>query len=1089
MLIKSMKKNFKRKSKYLVADKNFIRNTMTKCLLLLLFMPVTLMAVDNNSRIRSLSSNSNTRADSEVQILRVSGVVTDGKTGEPLPGVNVRVDGTTIGTNTDTSGRYSIDAPSTKAVLVFTFIGYSSQSIEVNGKSSIDIKLLLAEIGLDEVIVIGYGTSKKSDIVGAVSSVKASELSKTAAPSVATMLQGKAAGLVINTTSAQPGGGFTFNIRGLASTGIGNEPLVIVDGFPISNSNTDPVSNARYNTGYKNTSLTSINPEDIESIEVLKDASATAIYGARAGHGVILITTKRGIAGKTQVEYSMNYSIQKLLEKPEMLNGPDYMRQTNRFLYENYLSQNKIFPYGTKMLSEMTTFFVPRYNDDQINNAITTNWFDLVTRNGAIQQHNLSIRGGNTGTKYALSFNTYNNDGVVKNNSFKRYTGRLNLDQNFGKYITGGVSFMMSSIVNSNFANNSTGELSDRGTITNSLWFSPVLPVKDEAGKYSLNPSYPNMPNPVSLLEITDITKTSRYLANSYLQIEPVKGLTVKATLGFDSQIGQGNSYIPVTVLYGMQQNGRADKTYQNKFSSQYDFTINYNKVLAEAHNVNLLLGYSQQEFKNDYFSAGNANFLTDTYLYNNLGMGTLTRPVVSSSAGTSSIAGYFSRLMYNFKNRYYLTATLRRDGSSDFAENNKWGLFPSVAVAWRADQESFLQPIDLISQLKLRVSWGQTGNAGLGGRAIAYYGNAGSYIFGANGGTVFTGIRLNQLGNPDLKWETTTEMNFGLDLGILKNRVLLNMDVFHRVISDLLSSRTLPGYQELSSVAANIGKTQSDGMEFTLNTINISNSNYSWKSTFTLSYYYDRWKERDPSWVPRAWENIDDPIRMNTGYLDDGLINIGDNAPWILNPLPGSTKTRDLDGFLRDESGNIQYDALGRGIKTGIPDGRSDDADMRIRFVDKPFFVGFNNTFQYKIFDFTVYLYGVLNRIGSDPNQMTSGSSLTTESINVQEAAKNAWTHDNPNGSPWSQLNDFSRRLGFAGVQNMAFIRVKDVNFGINIPKKILPGFVENFRAYVAVSNLWVFTQYTGWDPETDYGTGSYPNPRSFSFGINAGF
>lgn len=1084
-----MKKCVTKKGSYPIMDTSLIYRIMTVFLVLILFLPHSLAARDNNSKSQRLKENSKSNLTYAVQILKVTGVVTDGKTGEPLPGVNVRVDGTTIGANTDTSGRYSIDAPSTKAVLVFTFIGYSSQSIEVNGKSSIDIKLLPAEIGLEEVIVIGYGTSKKSDIVGAVSSVKASELSKTTAPSIATMLQGKAAGLVINTTSAQPGGGFSFNIRGLASTGIGNEPLVIVDGYPISNSNTDPVSNARYNSGYKNTSLTSINPEDIESIEVLKDASATAIYGARAGHGVILITTKRGKAGKTQVEYSMNYTIQKLMEKPKMLNGPDYMRQTNRFLYESYFSQNKIFPYGTKMLSEMTTPFTQRYTDDQINNAITTNWFDLVTRNGAIQQHNLSIRGGNTGTKYALSFNTYNNEGVVKNNSFKRYTGRLNLDQNFGKYITGGVNFMMSSIINNNFANNSAGELSDRGTITNALWFSPVLPVKDAAGNYSLNPSYPNMPNPVSLLEITDITKTSRYLANSYLQIEPVKGLTVKATLGFDSQIGQGNSYIPVTVLYGMQQNGRADKTYQNRFSWQYDFTINYNKVFAEAHNVNLLLGYSQQEFKNDYFSAGNANFLTDTYLYNNLGMGTLTRPAVSSSADASSIAGYFSRLMYNFKSRYYLTATVRRDGSSDFAENNKWGLFPSFAAAWRADQESFLQPIDLISQLKLRVSWGQTGNAGLGGRANAYYGNAGSYIFGANGGSVFTGIRLVQLGNPDLKWETTTEMNFGLDFGILKNRVSLNMDVYHRVISDLLSSRTLPGYLELNSVAANIGKTQSDGMEFTLNTENIRNPNYSWISTFTLSYYYDRWKERDPKWVPRAWENIDDPIRMNTGYLDDGLINIGDKTPWILNPLPGTTKVRDIDGFLRDASGNIQYDALGRGVKTGIPDGKMDDADVRVRFVDKPVFIGFNNSFKYKIFDLNIYFYGVLNRIGWDPNQMTSGSSLTTESINTQEAVKNAWTHDNPNGSPWNQHNDFSRKLGFTGIQNMAFIRIKDVNFGATVPKRVLPGFVENFRVFAAVSNLWVFTPYTGWDPETDYGTGAYPNPRSFSFGINASF
>jgi hypothetical protein len=339
------------------------------------------------------------------------------------------------------------------------------------------------------------------------------------------------------------------------------------------------------------------------------------------------------------------------------------------------------------------------------------------------------------------------------------------------------------------------------------------------------------------------------------------------------------------------------------------------------------------------------------------------------------------------------------------------------------------------------------------------------------------------------VKWETTTETNLGVDLGLFHNRITLNVDVYHRVISDLLSTRTLPGYLELSSVAANIGKTQSDGMELTLETANIRKPDYSWNTTFTLSYYYDRWKERDPSWVPGAWESVNDPIRMNTGYLNDGLINIGDNSPWILNPLPGSTKTRDIDGFQRDANGNILYDAIGRGLKTGVPDGKMDDADVRKIFVDKTYFIGFNNKFQYKIFDLTIYFYGILHRIGSDPNQMTSGSSLTNESINTQEAVKNAWTHDNPNGSPWSQLNAFSRKLGFAGVQNMAFMRVKDINFGINASKKILPKFVESLRAYVAVSNLWVFTKYTGWDPETDYGTGAYPNPRNFTIGINAGF
>jgi hypothetical protein len=441
---------------------------------------------------------------------------------------------------------------------------------------------------------------------------------------------------------------------------------------------------------------------------------------------------------------------------------------------------------------------------------------------------------------------------------------------------------------------------------------------------------------------------------------------------------------------------------------------------------------------------------------------------------------------MYNYKGKYYIQGTVRRDGSSDFAANYKWATFPSMAVAWTISEEPFFSGIDKISNLKLRASWGQTGNAGLGGNANAYYGNSGNYIIGDQ---VLTGIRLVQLANPNLKWETTTEFNAGLDVGLFNNRLTIAAERYHRVISDLLSFRTLPNYLELERVAANIGKTQSDGLELTINSVNVDNSNFSWNSAFTFSYYLDRWKERDPSWVPQAWENVDDPIRQNVGYLDDGLIRIGDQAPWILNPIPGSVKYRDIDGFQKDAEGNILYDEVGRGIKTGKPDGTLDNADVVVWQVDRPYFVGLNNTFRYKIFDLSIYLYGVFNRVGTNPNQQAQGSNLTVEGLNVSNAVKNAFTHDNPNGSPWLEPNSFTRRLGVSNIENMSFVRVKDISLGVSVPKNVLPRFIQNVRASITASNLFLFTQYSGWDPETDYGIGAYPNPRSFSFGINAGF
>lgn len=1016
----------------------------------------------------------------------LQGRVISSKEDIPLSGATILLKGTNNSTVSASDGSFTLRGASNESTLLVSYTGYLKREVAVkSGDTNIMVALEQSSNSMEEVVVIGYGKVRKADLTGAVSSVKGSELITQTSPSVAQMLQGRAAGLVINTTSAQPGGGFSFNIRGLTSTGIGNEPLVIVDGYAISNSNTDPVANPRYNTGFKNTSLSSINPMDIESIEVLKDASATAIYGARAGHGVILITTKRGKSGKTIVEYSANATTQKIMKRPEMLNGPDYMRQTNRFLYERYLVSNSVFPYGTRLTSEVTAPFTARYTDQQIANATTTDWYDLITRDGFLLQNNLSVRGGNENTKYMVSFNAYNHDGIVKENSFDRFTGRFNLDQKFGKYLTGGVSFTLSRLKNNNFANTSLGELSDRGVITNSMWFSPILPAIDPDGKYPVNPNYPNMPNPLSLLEISDLTETNRNLANSYLEVQPIKNLVFRGTLGFDHQNGQGNSYIPKSTLFGQRQNGRADKTLQNNKSWQYELTANYTKVFSNVHNLSLLAGYSQQEFSNDFFSAGNANFLTDSYLFNNLAQGTLSRPDVASSATKTSIAGTFGRLMYNYSGKYYFQGTVRRDGSSDFAANNKWATFPSMAVAWRVSEEPFLKRNNKISNLKLRASWGRSGNAGLGGNANAYYGNSGNYILG---NTVLTGIRLIQLANPNLKWETTTEVNLGVDIGFLNNRITFTAERYHRVISDLLSFRNLPNYQELTRVAANIGQTQSDGLELTLNTVNLDKPDFTWNSAFTLSYYFDRWKERDPSWVPSAWESVDDPIRQNVGWLDDGLIRIGERAPWILNPIPGQVKYRDLNGFQRDATGNIVYDAQGRGLKTGKSDGRLDDADVAIWQIDRPYFLGLSNTVRYKIFDLNIYLYGVLNRVGSNPNQQAQGSNLTVEGLNVSNAVKNAFTHDNPNGSPWLEPNSFTRKLGVSNVENMSFVRVKDISLGVSVPKNVLPRFVQNLRASITASNLFLFTQYSGWDPETDYGIGAYPNPRSISFGINVG-
>jgi len=1035
-----------------------------------------------------LTPNDPTSVSAAMQQLKITGTVVD-QNGSPYPGVNVIITGTTQGTLTDIAGKYSIEISQGAKSLTFSFVGMEPQEISIGKLTQINVTMIESEISLEEVVVIGYGTSKKSDLVAAISSVEGDELTNIVAPSVGQMLQGKAAGLVININSAQPGGGFSFNIRGLASVGLGNEPLIIVDGYAISNLNINPVAATHmygpYPFGSVNTFLSSVNPNDIESIEVLKDASATAIYGARAGHGVILITTKRGKTGKMKVEFNTSMTSQILRRKPHMLNGKDYMIQGNLGKFENYMLTNKIFPYGTKMFSEVSAPFVPAFSQEAINTAETTDWFDLVTRKGSIQQHNLSLKGGTDATRFMFSTNFYRNDGVVKNNSFQRFTGRLNIDNKFGKYTTGGISLMLSQLTNDNIIAAISGNTAEWGVIGNALGFAPYLPVRQPNGEFTINPDYPLQTNPVSLLDVTNVSTTGRVLTNSFLQVEPIEGLVFKGTIGFDYQTGQGNYYLPTTTLYGAKVGGQANKSLQNAFNWQYEGTMNYIKTFADAHNVSLLLGYSQQEFKDDFFNAGNQQFITDAFLYNNLGQGASERPDVNSSASKHAIAGYFTRVSYNFKNKYYFTGTVRRDGSSDFAKNYKWGVFPSLAAAWKINEESFMKGIDILSLLKLRTSWGQTGNAGLGGRAKAYYGSSGKYVFGEQ--TIDLGMALIQLANLDLKWETTTEINFGLDIGIFKNRITLTGDYFHRVISDLMSTIALPNYLEISSVAANVGETQSDGFEITLNTVNFDKADFSWNSTFTASYYYDRWKKRAETWTPNAWESVDDPLRLSAGYLYDGLIQFGDIVPWIIEPYPGRGKALDIDGFLKDAEGNVLYDQNSkRALKTGEPDGKLDAADIRIWHVDKPYYIGFTNTFKYKMFDLSVYTYGVFNIIGSGGGAL--GRDMWQEALNVLEASKNTWAHDNLTGSPWiNPPSAINRKYQQLGLQNTSFLRIKSVMFGITVPKKALPSYIGSVRVYFDVSNLYIFTKYLGMDPETPIGSrGGYPNPRSFSCGIN---
>jgi len=1024
----------------------------------------------------------------------ITGTVTDER-GEPVIGANVVEKGTTNGVVTDFDGKFSISV-SGDAVILVSYIGYISQEIPVQNQTSLQLILKEDHQTLDEVIVVGYGTMKKRDLTGAVSSVKMDDNPITTVGSVSQVLAGKAAGLQVNTVSAQPGGTANFRIRGAASPNSGmNDPLILIDGFPVTN--TENQGSGYYGRGSGNNILATLNPNDIESIEVLKDASSSAIYGSRAGNGVIIITTKRGKKGDATVKYSGTATVQSMANPYEVLNANDFMIQRNKYKREKFLFDNKIAPYGTNMEENVVNPYAPYYTDQEIANPVNnTNWFDEVSRTGFQTQHNISINGGTEQTQYMISGNFFNQEGVIKENGLTRFSGRINLDQKLGKYVKMGI--------NVNYSNNESNEVAitsgqgETATILNgAAQFNPLLPVKDENGNFSQNSQATFIANPVSLLDITNKLTKERLLANAYVEVEPIQNLKLKANLGMDRNYQKSKIYLPKTTQKGKDYGGRADIGQSDQKDYLFELTANYNENFGD-HSINGLIGYSFEQRNRESVTLGNDDFLTDGFLYNNIGAGRNPKPTVGSSLTKNEMASFFGRVNYSFKDRYLLTATLRTDGSSYFASNHRWGYFPSVSLGWRFIDESFMdfaKPI--MSNAKLRVSYGETGRSAIADYVLSYYSVGKSNVFG---GVENQGVYMSQTGNPDLKWETTTEWNFGLDLGFFNNRINLTAEYFTRQVIDLINTRSLQSYNEVTSIKWNVGKTQSKGFELTLNTQNIRNRDFDWSTDITFSFYRDRWKERDPFWKPSAWSEYDEPLRYSSGYLSDGIIQVGEEIGHMPNALPGQVKLKDINGYQRDASGNIMYDDKGFALKTGEPDGKLDNADIvRLNNSDPGYLYGINNTFRWKNFDLNIYLYGQLDKyIYTSYKDVWltglgnyAGISELNRAYNMPVTAKDVWAHDNQNAKRPGYLQGESGNYGIGDFnkQNAAFLRCRNITLGytfkVNTSKKL----VSNIRVYFDAQNPFTITKYDGIDPETDDSSWSYPNVRSYSLGVDITF
>lgn len=1010
-------------------------------------------------------------ATAVAQTINVQGRVTD-ENEEPTIGATVLVEGTINATMTDVDGNFSLSNVKIGESLIISYIGYESQVIKVIGSDHITIRLKPDSKLLDEVVVVGYGAQKKSSISGAVSTVKADDLPKAGTGSLGEMLRGKAAGMNIVSNSASPGSSLNISVRGGLS---GEKPLIVIDGVPQAPSGSIG-SGTSYAGSDKDTGLINLNPDDIETINILKDASAAAIYGSDASGGVILITTKRGQSGKPSVSYSGSVAMQFIKDAPEFLDARGFM-----------IEQNKVF-------DELGRGNEKKFSQSQIDNFVGkgTDWLDEVTRVGVVNEHNLSVTAGSDNTKYLFSASYFDHKGITKNTDMNRITGRVNIDQTFSKQFKAGINTSFSQIKYHD-APMGEGTIGNSSLIYSALTFLPTVPVRDQDGKYSINPYRDMFPNPVSLLDIEDQTLTRNLFLSGYLEYKPFDCLTFRATGGADMKDSQRDQYIPTTTKKGFAMNGQGSKQNSKAQMNLINIIGTFNKNFAEKHDLNVMLGWEYKESSWNGMGIVAQDFPYDGALMNNIGISQQENPDISSYKSSKEMASFMGRVNYTFRDRYIATVNVRVDGSSNFSPKHQWGTFPGVSLAWRINEENFMDNLTWISNLKLRAGYGQTGNAGsLTGINTYYSVNRGAYVFD---GSLTNGIGLSKLGNPNLKWETLTDINIGLDFGFINNRLSGTLDFYQRTRKDVIMSKSLMSYQEIKYIDYNSkAQHRSQGVDLGLSSVNIDTRNFTWSTELNVSYYRNKTIKRDPDFIPEVYQPWVETWNDHYAFRTDGFLQEGETLAHLPSSTAGAIKYLDLYGYKLDENGERVRDAEGRYIRTEGPDGVLDDADKVKLFNSTPIPFSINNTFRWKNWDANIYIYGSLN--GWKMNDIRYQTSVSVADMtygqNALSEIRNRWSPQNPSGT-LPGVAEASSAVNSAGsdfyYERSWYLRLDNVSIGYTMPSHWFKNNIKSLRVYAAARNLCVFTPYKGMDPETGNGYSAYPNQSSVAVGLNLNF
>ena len=1025
----------------------------------------------------------------ELKAVVITGLIKDEKN-EPMPGVSIRIKGAETSISSVENGTYRITVPNPGVTLVYSYMGYLTQEKVVASATVINITLVEKPTGLDQVVVVGYGAVKKGDLTGAVGQVVMSELEKAPVNSFDQALAGRLAGVQVSSNDGQPGAeGINIAIRGNGSLTQSSSPLYVIDGFPIEDFNTS-----------------SLNMNDIESINVLKDASSTAIYGSRGANGVIVVETKKGKLGKPVVAYNGAYGIQQINKRIDLMDSYEFVKfQIDKGNGANYLQNGLTL--------------------DSYTNQPSISWQDKIFQTGRTNLQNISVSGGTSQTKYALSASLFDAKAVIINTGNKRYQGRISINQELSKKVNAGVNINYSRNDRNGVSVATAGGSSASAYLLFAAWgYRPITgdtnyslyDLENNLADEDINPASDLRLNPVvSANNQYNRSVSTNVITNAFLSYEIIKNLTLRVTGGLNDTYFRSEAFHNSKTILGNNlspANTRGQfgsKNYSELSIWSNENTLTYLKQFNKSHKLDFVTGFTLQGTNTAGGGFTSINVPNESLGVNGLNQG--EPQVVTSPASTSSIQSFLFRTNYNYKSKYLLTATFRADGSSKFAKENRWGYFPSGAFAWRMSNEPFMEGIKVISDAKLRLSYGMTGNNRV--PDFAYFAavnptNSASYDFGNQG--PLQGVQLSSLGNIGLKWETTEQTNIGYDLSLFKNRINLTADVYRKVTRDLLLNAEMPYHTGFNTVYKNVGKLENKGLEFTINTVNINTKSFRWESNFNISFNRNKilglTETNEPIFRTISWESnfnnsnlyiaaLGQPAGKFFGFVWEGNYQMEDfdvqpnNTLLLRSDVPSNGNTRASirpgDIKYKDLNGDGQVDL---DDQTVIGDGNAKHTG------------GFTNNFSYKGFELGIFLQWSYGNDIFNVNRLVFEGTSNYNNLNQYATYVNRWTPENPNNEYFrigggGPAGRYSSRV----IEDGSYLRLKTVSLAYNIPAKFLKGLkIRSFNINVTAQNLLTITNYSGMDPEVSvrnsvltpgFDYSAYPHARTIVLGLKTSF